>query len=37
MLKRINWADVPIDHVTPKMERKLVYVDKVMIAKMKFK
>ena len=37
MIKKINWEDVPVEHVTPKMERKLVYGDKIMIAKMKFK
>ena len=37
MVKRINWDEVPVEHVTSKMERKLVYGDKVMIAKMKFK
>ncbi len=37
MIKKMNWEDVPVEHVGPKMERKLVYGDKVMIAKMKFK
>ncbi|WP_273566843.1 cupin domain-containing protein [Maribacter halichondriae] len=37
MVKKINWDDVPAEQVTPKMERKLVYGDKVMVAKMKFK
>jgi len=37
MLKKINWDDVPVERVTPKMERKLVYGDKIMVAKMKFK
>ena len=37
MVKRVNWDEIPTEHVTPKMERKLVYGDKVMIAKMKFK
>jgi len=36
MVKKINWNDVPTEQVTPKMERKLVYGDKIMIAKMKF-
>ncbi|MGB5553515.1 MAG: cupin domain-containing protein [Flavobacteriaceae bacterium] len=37
MVKKINWDTVPIEKVTPKMERRLVYGDKIMIAKMKFK
>ena len=37
MVKKINWAAVPVEQVTPKMERKLVYGEKIMIAKMKFK
>ena len=37
MVKKINWDDVPIETVTSKMERKLIYGDKIMIAKMKFK
>lgn len=37
MVTKINWDAIPTEHVTPKMERKLVYGDKVMIARMKFK
>lgn len=37
MIKKINWDDVPTEQVTPKMQRKLVHGDKVMVAKMKFK
>lgn len=37
MVKKINWNEVPTEQVTLKMERKLVYGDKIMIAKMKFK
>ncbi|MEN8124863.1 MAG: cupin domain-containing protein [Bacteroidota bacterium] len=37
MVKKVNWDEIPIEQVTPKMERKLVYGDKIMIAKMKFK
>jgi len=37
MIQKINWNEVPIEQVTPKMERQLVYGDKVMVAKMKFK
>ena len=37
MIKKINWEEIPTEEVTPKMHRKLVYGDKIMIAKMKFK
>ena len=37
MIKKTHWDDVPTEQVTPKMERKLVYGEKVMVAKMKFK
>lgn len=37
MVKMVNWDKIPTEHVTPKMERKLVYGDQIMIAKMKFK
>ncbi len=37
MMKKISWDDVPVEQVTPLMERKIVTGDKVMIAKMKFK
>ena len=37
MVQKIHWDDVPTEQVTPKMERKLVYGEKVMVAKMKFK
>ena len=37
MLKKINWDDVPEEQVNPMMKRKLVYGDKIMIAKMRFK
>jgi len=37
MVNKISWDDVPVEQVTPKMERKLVYGEKVMVAKMKFK
>jgi quercetin dioxygenase-like cupin family protein len=37
MVKKVNWAQVPTEKVTPKMERRLVYGDKLMIARMKFK
>lgn len=37
MVKKINWDEIPIEQVTPKMQRQLVYGDKVMVARMKFK
>ncbi len=37
MVKKIHWDKVPVEQVTPKMERRIVYGEKVMIAKMKFK
>ena len=37
MVQKINWEEVPVEQVTEKMERRLIYGDKVMIAKMKFK
>ena len=37
MLKKINWDEVPIEEVTPQMIRKIVWGEKLMIAKMKFK
>ncbi len=36
-LDKIHWDDVPVEKVTPQMERKLVYGEKIMIARMKFK
>jgi len=37
MVQKIHWDDVPVEQVTPKMQRKLVYGEKVMIARMQFK
>lgn len=37
MINKIRWDEVPEEAVTPKMKRKLVYGDKVMVAKMRFK
>jgi quercetin dioxygenase-like cupin family protein len=37
MLQKISWDDIPEEEVTPLMRRKLLYGDKIMIAKMKFK
>jgi quercetin dioxygenase-like cupin family protein len=35
--KKINWDEVPEEQVTPFMTRKMIYGDKVMIAKLTFK
>jgi quercetin dioxygenase-like cupin family protein len=37
MIKKINWDDVPVEQVTDKMQRKMIYGEKVMVARMKFK
>ncbi|QCW99954.1 cupin domain-containing protein [Aggregatimonas sangjinii] len=37
MVEKIHWDAIPTEKVTPQMERKLVYGEKVMVAKMKFK
>jgi quercetin dioxygenase-like cupin family protein len=37
MLQKINWDDVPTENVNPSMERKMIWGEKIMIAKMKFK
>jgi len=37
MLSKINWDAVPTEEVTPSMFRKIVYGEKIMIAKMQFK
>lgn len=37
MVKKINWNELPAEQVTPDMTRKMIYGEKVMIAKMTFK
>lgn len=37
MVKKLNWDSIPVEHVTDKMQRQLVYGENVMVAKMKFK
>ena len=37
MLQKINWDEVPEEQVNPSMTRKMIYGEKVMIAKMTFK
>lgn len=35
-IKLINWDEIPSEQVTPKMSRKIIYGNEIMIAKMKF-
>ena len=37
MLEKINWDDVPEEEVTPMMFRKMIWGEKIMVAKMRFK
>ena len=37
MLQKVNWDEVPEEEVNPSMKRKMVWGEKIMIAKMKFK
>jgi hypothetical protein len=37
MIKKLNWDTVPTEVVTPSMSRKIIWGEKLMIAKMKFK
>ena len=37
MLNKINWDNVQTEEVTPQMHRKIIWGEKLMIAKMKFK
>lgn len=37
MIEKINWADVPEEEVTPKMRRRIIHGEKIMVAKMRFK
>src|SRR6185503_15324604 len=37
MLSKINWENVPTEEVTPSMHRKMIWGEKIMVAKMKFK
>lgn len=37
MIKKINWDDVTEEQVNPSMKRKMIWGEKIMIAKMKFK
>ena len=35
-MNKINWEKVPVEQVNPKMKRKFIHGEKVMIAKMEF-
>ena len=37
MIEKLNWDTVPTEEVTPSMHRKIIWGEKLMIAKMKFK
>lgn len=37
MIEKLRWEDVPTEHVTPEMERKIISGEKMMIARMRFK
>ena len=37
MVTKINWDEVPVEEVNPSMFRKIVWGEKLMIARMKFK
>lgn len=37
MIKKINWNEIPEEQVNPWMTRKIIYGDKIMISKIKFK
>ena len=37
MIAKLNWDNIPSEEVTPSMHRKIVWGEKLMIAKMKFK
>ncbi len=37
MIKKLNWNEVPTEEVNPSMFRKMVWGEKLMIAKMRFK
>ena len=37
MVEKLNWEEVPVEVVNPSMSRRMVWGEKLMIAKMKFK
>ena len=36
-MKKVTWEEVPMEQVNPKMQRRMIYGKKVMVARMKFK
>ena len=36
MIKKINWDEVEVEQVNPKMKRQLIYGEKVMVARIQF-
>jgi hypothetical protein len=37
MIEKQNWESIPAEEVAPSMHRKIVFGEKLMVAKMKFK
>lgn len=37
MITKVNWDDVPEEQVNPSMKRKMIWGEKIMIARMQFK
>ena len=37
MIEKLNWEEVPVEVVNPSMSRKIIWGEKLMIARMKFK
>jgi len=37
MINKIRWSEVEREQVAPKMERRMIYGDQIMVTKMKFK
>lgn len=35
-MEKINWSNIPVEQVNPKMKRQFIHGEKVMIAKMEF-
>ena len=35
-MQKLNWKNVPVEQVNPKMKRQFIHGEKVMIAKMEF-
>ncbi len=37
MIQKLNWDSVPVEQVTPEMQRRIITGEKLMLARMKFK